>query len=85
LHAGYKWPDLKARKSPEYRSAMWKACESKIGGKPEEKVKFFEEVIAAFPECFWMDGCSPPTVRNHVISFRLKCLQVFYRKPTYAG
>ena len=51
---------------------MWKACETKIGGKPEERLKFFEEVIAAYPECFWMEGCAPPTVRNHVIAFRLK-------------
>jgi len=52
LQVGYKWPDLAARKSPQYKAEMWKACGTKVGGKPEERLKFFEEVIAAYPECF---------------------------------
>ena len=26
----------------------------------------------AFPQCFWMEGCEAPTVRDHVINFRVK-------------
>ena len=39
---------------------------------PEERERFFRDVIAAHFHCFWMDGCAPPTVRNHVVEFELK-------------
>ena len=44
----------------------------KIGGSPEEQKRFFDKVIATYPECFWIDGCDAPRVRNHKIRFRVK-------------
>merc|ERR1712217_439691 len=44
----------------------------RIGGTPEEKLEFFEKVVAAFPDVYWVDGCPPPTVKNRLIHFRQK-------------
>ena len=70
------WPDRKSRESESYRQALKAGCakdgKSKIGGSSEEQRRFFEEVIASHPHCFWMDGCAAPTVRNHVVEFDLK-------------
>jgi hypothetical protein len=49
-----------------------KECAGRIGGTPEEQKKFFDEVIAAFPESFWTEVCAPPLVKNYKIHFRLK-------------
>ena len=72
LQKGYEWPDEASRRSAGCKEAMWEASEPKIGGTPQEKQRFFEAVVAAHPECYWLEGRAPPTVRNHVISFRLK-------------
>jgi hypothetical protein len=74
--AGLKWVDKAARCGAGYKAALREGCVKdgkwKIGGGPEERERFFEEVIAAYPQCFWMDGCAAPTVKNHVIEFDLK-------------
>jgi hypothetical protein len=76
LKVGLKWPDKRARHSDDYKSAMKAACvkdgEWKIGGDLKEREEFFEKVIAAHPDCFWLDGCEAPTVRGHIIEFSMK-------------
>ena len=64
--------DLEARRPQSYRDHLAKEGASFIGGTPQEQRRYFDEVIAKYPECYWTDGCAPPTVKNHVISFRLK-------------
>ena len=67
-----RWPDPASRLSEDFRREAWKKSEEKIGGSPEEKHRFFEAIVMAFPQCFWMEGCEAPTVRDHVINFRVK-------------
>ena len=67
-----RWPDPASRLSEDFRREAWKKAEEKIGGSPEEKHRFFEAVVMAFLQCFWMEGCEAPTVRDHVINFRVK-------------
>ena len=73
---GLKWADKTARESPGYKAALKDGCVKdgkwRIGGGPEERDRFFKEVVGAFPHCFWMDGCAAPTVRNHIIEFDVK-------------
>ena len=72
LEKGYDWPDYKSRRTPEFRAALAAATADRIGGTPQEARRYFDEVLAKYPECFWIDGCAAPLVRDHVISFRLK-------------
>ena len=51
---------------------MRDACFEKIGGTEKERHSFFEQVIEAHPEQFWLDGCEAPCVKGTVISFKLK-------------
>ena len=44
----------------------------KIGGTEEEKRAFFEKVIAAYPDVYWMEGCPAPTVKNKLVHFNNK-------------
>lgn len=53
-------------------SVLRKESAGRIGGTPAEQDEFSEKVTAAFPECFWIDACAPPMVRDHVSSFRLE-------------
>jgi hypothetical protein len=66
------WATPEARHSEAFKEALWKACQDKIGGPPEDKVKFFSETIARWPQCFWIDGCAAPMVKNYTIRFRMK-------------
>ena len=68
---GPKWT-AKQRFGPEYRAEMAKVVWDKIGGTEDEKVKFFDEVIAAYPDVYWMDGCPAPTVKNKEVHFQQK-------------
>ena len=72
LYKGYDFPDVMSRKSEAYRAKLWELTNSRIGGTADEKLEYFEKVIAAYPECFWSDGCAPPSVGSHEIRFRLK-------------
>ena len=51
---------------------MWEKCKENIGGSQADKELFFDKVIAANPCCFWLDGCAAPTVKDHMIKFKLK-------------
>jgi hypothetical protein len=66
------WATPEARHSEAFKEALWKACQDKIGGPPEDRVKFFSETIARWPQCFWIDGCAAPMVKNYTIRFRMK-------------
>ena len=74
--AGLLWPDKKARESSSYRAAMKAACEKNgkylIGGNPGEREAFFDKVLGTFPNCFWLERCAAPTVRDYVIEFTAK-------------
>ena len=68
---GVQWAGA-ARQSAEFRAVLAEKSKTKIGGTPAEQRRFFDEIVAAFPQCFWVDGCPAPTVRDKVIGFRLK-------------
>ena len=51
---------------------MAKNLGDRVGGTAQQQRAYFDEVIAKYPERFWVDGCAPTLVRNHVISFRAK-------------
>ena len=53
-------------------AAMAAATTEKIGGSPTEAARFFDEVIAPYPQVYWLDGCEAPAVENVKIKFRLK-------------
>ena len=72
LRASVKYPDAASRQTPEFRKDLEKVLLPKISGYPVEQAKLFEEVCAAYPEVFWLEGCAPPLVRNYKIHFRLK-------------
>jgi len=76
LMAGLLWPDKKARESSSFRAAMKAACDKNgkylIGGKPGERKTFFDKALGTFPNCFWLEGCAAPTVRDYVIEFTAK-------------
>ena len=55
----------------EYRKELAKLAMERIGGTPEEQRQFFDRVVAAYPDVYWIDGCPPPTVRNKLIHFQL--------------
>ena len=50
LRKGYRWPDLEARRSLDFRNHLAKEGASLIGGDPSEQRRFFDEVVAKFPE-----------------------------------
>ena len=72
IYRGLDFPTVESRRTPEFRERLLKESAGKIGGTPEEQSRFFDRVIASYPECFWMDGCSAPLIRNYKIRFRLK-------------
>ena len=45
---------------------------SRIGGTDDEKRKFFDKVVAKYPDVYWIEGCPAPTVRSKLIRFNLK-------------
>jgi len=74
---GLVWPTSKDREGESYREALRsnlvdKSGEHRIGGSPKEQEDFFDRVIAANPHCFWLEGCAAPTIRDHVVEFKMK-------------
>ena len=69
-------PELTESVAKSYRKALEEVCLKGrvplIGGTAHEQRRFFDEVIAKFPDVFWMEGCEAPTVRDHLVHFRLK-------------
>ena len=59
----------KPLKALDYEEAMTRTM---IGGSKDEQAEFFEKVIWGHTECFWIDGCAAPTVRDFKINFKLK-------------
>ena len=51
---------------------MAKLAMDRIGGTAEQKREFFDEVIAKYPDVYWIDGCPAPMVRSKLIHFNLK-------------
>ena len=72
LKQGLQWPTAESRRTPAYKAAMAEICKGKIGGTEQEQVEFFEQVIAAHCQTFWIDGCDAPEVKGIRIGFRLK-------------
>jgi len=62
----------KARYSKEFRAELARQSIDLIGGTEEQKRIFFDRVIAAHPECFYIKGCDPPTISDKLVHFRLK-------------
>ena len=60
------------RFSSEYKAEMARVSADLIGGTDEERGRFFEEVVGAYPQCFWLEGCDPPAIQDKLIGFRLK-------------
>ena len=56
----------------EFRKELAKLSMERIGGTAEQKREFFDEVIAKYPDVYWIDGCPAPTVRSKLIHFNLK-------------
>ena len=54
----------------EFRAELAKLAEGRVGGTEEEKRDFFDRIIAAYPDVFWIDGCPAPTVRDKLVHFR---------------
>ena len=72
LRIEMKYPDAASRKSAEFIASLAKTMETRVGGTPQERDRFFKEVVATYPEVFWTDECAAPKVRGHVIHFRPK-------------
>ena len=72
LYKGEKYPDYASRKTGVFLEDLMSKVGDKIGGTPEEQKRYFDEVIAKYSECFWIEGCAPPLVKDHKIKFRLK-------------
>ena len=51
---------------------MAKLSWSKIAGTEEERSKFFDKVIAEYPDVFWIEGCPAPTVKGKKVHFQQK-------------
>ena len=72
LWRGLEFPTAESRRSAEFRDRLLKESAGKIGGTADEQMKFFDQVIASYPETFWIEGCAAPRVKNYKIRFRLK-------------
>ena len=67
-----RFPTLESRRSEAYRKELEEKTAGKIGGTAEQQRVYFDEVLARYPECFWLDGCAPPKIADRKIRFRLK-------------
>ena len=67
-----RYPNLDSRLSEAFRAELLEKTASKIGGTAEEQKRFFDEVLGKYPECFWIEGCEAPCVKDHKIRFRVK-------------
>ena len=47
-----------------YLAELRKLAKDRIGGEPHEQQAFFEQVIAKYPDVYWIEGCPAPTVRS---------------------
>ena len=56
----------------EFRKELAKLSMERIGGTAEQKRQFFDEIIAKYPDVYWIDGCPAPTVRSKLMHFNLK-------------
>ena len=60
------------RRSVELVVEMRRIAAGRIAGTEAKPERFFTEVIAAYDECFWIEGCDPPRVRDKLVSCKLK-------------
>lgn len=72
LYEGEKYPDYASRKSGAFLEDLMSKVGRRIGGTPDEQKRYFDEIIAKYSECFWIEGCAPPLVKDHKIRFGLK-------------
>ena len=64
LYSGLRYPGPAARRTPEFLEALSKECSGRVGGTPEQQREFYDKVICKFIDCFWIEGCDVPRVRN---------------------
>ena len=72
LYGGTRFSGRGSRRTPEFREALAKECKDRIGGIATEQAEFFEKIILKYVDCFWIEGCDAPRVKNHKIHYRLK-------------
>ncbi len=44
----------------------------RIGGSPADQKRYFDEVIAKYPDVVWNEGCAAPTVKDHYTHVKVK-------------
>ena len=77
LEAGLKWPNFKARCSESYETALRGVLfpdgkEAQVHGSEKEVDRVWREVCLKHRNCFWVDGCAAPCVRDHQIHFSVR-------------
>ena len=50
IYRGLDFPTVESRRTPEFRERLLKESAGKIGGTPEEQSRFFDRVIASYPD-----------------------------------